>query len=201
MQTNQAWYCGRGWSPQRLTILELGFESSGNADRDWMTFPCGCCAMISLPPRPCVWLLDRIHLPGLVPVTKSRALSHLTIPVDSRFPLMLSTVCLALRFRIVLHSPRRSSNMHNFCPTNLSWVGIALVEFCHSNLAGWSLKICSEKNFFRILRWSIVNPIVVIRGEVKFGSSKTKLATARDNRQSCWLPSVFEHGAPEFDHV
>jgi hypothetical protein len=121
MQTNQARYCGRGWRLQRLIVLDLRFESSRDADRDWMNFPCGSCEIISLPPSPCVWLLVWIHLPELISVMKSRTLCKATITVDTYFPLVFWAVCLALRFLIILHSHRRSSNMHNFCPTSLSW--------------------------------------------------------------------------------
>jgi hypothetical protein len=141
MQTNQARHRGRRSRPQRLTVLDLRFQSSPDADRDWMNFPCGSCCTISLPPRPCVWLLVWIHFPDSILVAKTQALCHATITVCTCFPLMFWAVCLALRFLIVLHSHRRSSNIHNFSRISLSWAGGELVEFCHSNPAVSSLRI------------------------------------------------------------
>jgi hypothetical protein len=141
MQPNQTRHCGRGWRPPRLTVLDLRFQCSRDADRDWMNFPCGSCGMISLPPSPRVWLLIWIHLPESIPVTKSRTLCNSTITVHTCFPLMFWAVSLSLRFLIVLHSHRRSSNIHTFSRISLSWAGGELVEFCRSNLSVSSLRI------------------------------------------------------------
>jgi hypothetical protein len=141
MQTNQTRHCGRGWRPQRLNVLDLRFQCSRDADRDWMNFPCRFCGMISLPPSPRVWLSVSIQLPESIRVTKSPALCHATITVYACFPLMFWAVSRALRLLTVLHSHHRSSNIRNFCSMSLSWAGIELAEFCHSNPAVSSLRI------------------------------------------------------------
>jgi hypothetical protein len=165
MQTNQARHRGRGWRLQRLTVLHLRFQSSPDADRDWMNFPCGSCGTISLPPRPCVWLLVWIHFPESILVMKIRALCNATITVYTCFPLMFWAVCLALRFLSRLHSHRRFSNMHHFCRASSSWADLRLSSFALRTsayrLSEFDVRITFSKHSAHRL------PTVSLRSEVK----------------------------------